>query len=84
MQLLDLYDKVGIGIFPERDKAVKISANLPYIPRDKRNLRASCRDAAGRGRAGTGGRAGRKIFLNHLTIPTTKQKSWRPRRGSNP
>lgn len=38
MQLLDLYDKVRIGIFPERDKAVKISANLPYIPRDERNL----------------------------------------------
>ena len=38
MQLLDFYDKVGIGIFPERDKAVKISANLPYISRDERNL----------------------------------------------
>ena len=38
MQFLDFYDKVGIGIFPERDKAVKISANLPYIPRDERNL----------------------------------------------
>ena len=35
--------------------------------------RAARRDAAGRGRAGTGGRAGRKIFLAHGLQPAEKE-----------
>lgn len=38
MQLLKLHDKVSVGIFEDEDSEIKLSTNLPYIPRDERNL----------------------------------------------
>ncbi len=38
MQLLELHDKVGVGIIYDGKPGISISGNKPYLPKDSRNL----------------------------------------------